>query len=228
MSDKISMRTTVKKWKVYCGAILLLLCFSAGYSLSKNSWDGQFFIYLDKGFPSINSRNIAGTARKHLVKGKRAKQNPQQALIRSSRVEHKAGAIELYLGHLLVRVPGGSTRLACQEYQTVDLTFIAPEISSHGHVPKMVLKTKCPFDPHKDPLQTGPFVIPKKKILSSSVDTALFRQGDTTVLFSYVFARWPEKWILSEARFIKDDTHKDFTVSFSSNREEDFLNFRLR
>ena len=146
----------------------------------------------------------------------------------SSRVENKAQTIELYLGHLLVRSAGGSAKPACQEYQTVDLTFIAPEISSHGHVPKMVLKTKCPFNANKGVLQTGPFVIPKQKILKSSVNTELFRQGDTTLLFSHVSLKWPEKWILSQARFIQDDTRKDFTVSFSSNKEEDFLNFHLR
>ncbi len=229
------MQGTIKNWKFYFSLALSFLCFSAGYSISKNSWNGEVFIYLDSISSSINSRNIASVAKEMnipststRIKGTTLKKDRQKALVSSSRVENLQDVIQLYLGHLLINTREGVPILACQKYQTVDLTFIAPEVSSHGHVPKMILTANCKFNPHQQPLHIGPFTIPKKTIINSPVDRILFTDQDTTLLFSDISIQWPKKWILSQVRFANNKTDKDFVVAFSSNREEDFLTFHLK
>ena len=147
-------------------------------------------------------------------------------MVQSSQVDNQKDTIQFYLGHFLVKSTGGEFVLACQKYKTVDMTFIAAGVSSHGHVPKMILKAGCAFNSEK-PLQIGPFVIPKRKILESSIDQQLFKGGEGTLLFSHVVVQWPREWILSQVRFIGDST-EDMTVPFVSNQREDFLTFHLK
>ena len=225
-------REIFKSWKLYISLPVFFFLFFSGYFISKKSWNGKFFVYLDSTYSSsVNVRNIASVGKQmdlssSLLEGGSLTQESQKALLHSSQVKNKSNVIQFYLGHFLVKLKGGESVLACQKYKTVDMTFIAPGVSSHGHVPKMVLKADCKFSPDQ-PLQIGPFFIPKKRILSSDVNQELFKNENGTLLFSHVSIRWPEEWILSQVRFI-DDKDKDFTVSFSSNREEDFLTLSLK
>ena len=226
------MRKMFRDWKFYIGSACLLLIFVVGYSISEKSWNGEVFIYLDTTSSNINTRNIASVRKqmdtsRSLLKGGQLKQEGQKALTNSSRVENKKEIIQFYLGHFLVKSRGGGSILACQEYQKLDMVFISPGVSSHGHVPKLIIKADCKFDPNH-PLHIGPFVIPKTKILRSSPHQGLFKSEDATLLFSHVSVQWPEKWILSQVRFIKNNTNQDFTVSFSSKKEEDYLTLSLR
>ena len=221
-----------KRWKLFIWLPFFLSLFFAGYFISKKSWDGKIFVYLNNTYsPSINVRNIASVGKQmdlssSLLEGGQLIGESQKALLRSSEVENQDERIQFYLGHFLVKSKGGAFVWACQKYKTVDMTFIAPEESFHGHVPKMVLKADCKFNPDQ-PLQIGPFFIPKKKILNSSVKKELFRSEHGTLLFSHVFIQWSKKWILIQVRFI-DDEDKDLPVHFSSKREEDFLALSLK
>ena len=221
-----------KNWQFYTGSAFFCALFFAGYFISTQSWNGEFFVYLDKTYSSVNARNIANVEKQmdisaSLLKGSQLKQESQKALVSASRVENQKDVIQFYLGHFLVQSPGGGSVLACQQYQTVDMIFIAPEVSFHGHAPKMVLQAKCAFKPDQ-PLQMGPFFIPKGEILSSPVNKQLFKIKDATLLFSHVSIQWPNRWILSQIRFINDKKNEDFTVSFSSKKEEDFLTLSLK
>ncbi len=218
-----------KSFQFYVGFVFLCSVFFAGYFISQNSWDGQVFIRLnnrDSYFPDKSVRGIASLT-PAVVEGRGFTRERQKTLVHPRAVENKKDEIWLYLGHLLVKSKSGESVLACQEYQTLDMTFIAEGMSLHGHVPKMIIKAKCKFK-LSQPLRIGPFVIPKQKILQSPVDTQLFQSKDMTIMFSHVSIRWPDKWILSEVRFIKENTNKDLKVSFSFPREEDFLTFNLR
>ncbi|MYE07622.1 MAG: hypothetical protein F4X95_02585 [Oligoflexia bacterium] len=226
------MRKRFWNWKIYIGSVALLLLFVAGFSISEKSWNGDVFIYLDTTSSNINTRNIASIGKqmdtsRSLLKGGQLKQEGQKALTNSSRIENTKEVIQFYLGHFLVKTKGGRSILACQKYQTLDMVFISPGISSHGHVPKLVMKADCNFDSN-NPLHIGPFTIPKKRILSSSPHTELFKSEGATLFFSHVSVQWPETWILSQVRFIQNNTHQDFTVSFSSKKEEDYFTLNLR
>ncbi len=218
----------LKGCQFFFGFVFLCSLFFAGYFISQKSWDGQVFIYLqDTDSPSINARNIA-SLKTAVRRGGQLNQERGKTLIRSAKIKHAKDSIQFHLGHFLVQSKGGGSVLACQEYQTVDMVFIAGGVSVHGHVPKMLMKAKCKFD-LSQPLRIGPFFVPKAKILSSSVNKKLFKSAeDQTIVFSDVSIRWPERWILSEARFTKEDSKKDLTVAFSSNKEEDFLTLTLR
>ena len=225
---KIRKTIIFQAWKLYIGLPFLFLLFLAGYFFSKQSWDGKFFVYLDNTYShSNNFRNIASVEKKMVaLEGEPLTQENQKALLKFSQPENQNGKIKFYLGHFLVKSKSGGSVLACQEYQKVDMTFIAPEVSNHGHVPKMVLQTDCNFDPNQQPLRIGPFYIPKNRILNSSVSRKLFRSEEGILLFSHVSIRWPKKWILDQVRLI-NDKDEDFTVSFRSNKEADFLTLSL-
>lgn len=216
----------LKNWRFYISLISFFLLFYAGWYIAQHSWDGSIFVYLDHVEPSssVNARNIASVGKKmELLKG--GKIGDQKALVQSSQVTNQKDTIQFYLGHFLVKSAGGGSMLACQKYQTIDMTFVAAGVSFHGHAPKMVLKASCKFN-SKQPLRMGPFMIPKRKILESPVNKKLFKEGDDVLLFTHVNVQWPVQWVLSQVRFISGK--KDFTIPFTSNKEKDFLTLHLK
>ena len=217
--------------KLCVALIFFLFLFSIGYFVSKKSWSGNYFIHLDNIYSSSDARNIASIGRQMNISSsffKKPQLSKPKALLHSARTEDQGDVIAVYLGHLLLKSRNGASVLACQQYQVLEMTFIAPEVSFHSHTPRMVLKAECKFS--KEQLdQIGPIIIPKSKILSSPVDQQLFTSQDVTLLFSHVSIKWPKVWILDEVRFIdKKDNKKEIKVSFSSNKKEDFLTFKLR
>jgi len=217
----------MKHFKIYIGLTSFVFLFFAGYFISKKSWDGNFFIYLDNTYSpsiSIDTRTIASVSsdNAHISLKKVKEDDPSN---NHFSVINNENTIQLYLTHLLIKTPGGGRVLACQKYQKVDLTFIASEMAVHGHTPEMVLKTDCNFD--TDTLQMGPFLIPKKKILKSPISQQLFSSNNSALLFHHVSFHWPEKWILSQIRFIGKN-QADYYHSFTGEKEEDFVTFYLR
>ena len=215
----------------YMGAIFFVFLFLIGYLIANRSWDGEYFIHLDNTRSFSNTRNVASIGRQMKVSSsvfRDRKLSHSRALLDVARVEEgRGGVIAIYLGHLLLKSKGGTSVLACQKYQELEMTFIAAGISSHGHAPKMVLKAGCKFDPAQ-PHQLGPILIPKSEILDSPVDRQLFNIENVTLLFSHVFIKWPEVWTLSKMRFIDSNNPKEnLKVSFAFKREKDFLTFRL-
>ena len=217
-----------KTWKFYISFISFFLLFYFGWCISQYSWDGNVFLYLDNIEPSstVNARHIASVEKKMEIL-KEGRMDSQNTLVQSSQINNQEDIIQFYLGHFLVKSAGGGSVLACQKYQTVDMTFIAAGVSFHGHVPKMVLKASCRFN-LKQPLQMGPFIVPKRKIIQSPLNRQLFKEDNDTLLFTDVHIEWPEKWVLSQVRFISDEKEKDFTVVFTSNKEEDFFTLHLK
>ena len=224
-------KRVLKKLNLCVACIFFISLFSVGYFISKKSWSGSYFIYLDNNYSSSNVRNIASIGRQMNISSslfKGSKLSKPKALLHSARTEDQGDVIAVYLGHLLLKSRNGASVLACQQYQVLEITFIAPEVSFHAHTPKMVLKSDCKFSKEKLD-QIGPIIIPKSKILRAPVDQQLFTSQDVTLLFSHVSIKWPKVWILNEVRFIdKKDNKKEIKVSFTSNRKEDFLTFKLR
>ena len=249
----------IKKYTWWCGGLALaVLVFSTGWTISKRSWNGEVFVsFHSMEEPSFTgSRNIASVQKSVpissfvLKKGVLTAEN-QKVLVRSSKVKNFSNKVHLYLGHTLVKAKKGGTVLACQEYQTVDMVFMAEGTSFHGHVPKMVLKADCQFDP-ENPLYIGPFVIPKKKILSSPVSQQIFKtkekvsenltntqaralsslvnkEAKGVLSFSHVSLQWPQKWVLEQIRFINEQNKKDLTVSFpNTGKKEDFITLNFK
>lgn len=224
------IKKMLEKLKFCIVCVFFIALFFKGYLISKQSWGGNYFIYLDNTYSSSSVRNIASIGQQMNISSsffKGSKLSKPKALLHSARTEDQGNVIAVYLGHLLLKSKNGASVLACQQYQVLEMTFIAPEVSFHAHTPKMVLKADCKFSKeHLD--QIGPIVIPKSKILKAPVDQQLFTNQDVTLLFSHVSIKWPKVWVLDKVRFInKEDNKKEIKVSFSSNRKEDFLTFKL-
>ena len=250
----------IKKIKKYTwffvGLAFSVLVFSIGWILSHHSWNGEVFVsFHTMEEPSFTGGRYIASVQKPvsissfvLKKGVLTAEN-QKTLVQSSKVKNFSNKVHLYLGHALVKAKRGGTVLACQEYQTVDMVFMAEGTSFHGHVPKMVLKADCQFDP-ENPLYIGPFVIPKKKILSSPVSQQIFKtkrkssenlkdiqpralsslaNKEAVLSFSHVSLQWPQKWVLEQIRFINEQNKKDLIVSFpTTGKKEDFLTLNFK
>ena len=225
-------KKVVKKLRLCMFFVFFITLFLMGYFISKQSWKGNYFIYLDNTYSSSSARNIASVSQQMNISSslfkKSSKLSRPKALLYSARAEDQGNVIAVYLGHLLLKSRNGTPVLACQQYQVLEMTFLAPEVSFHSHAPKMILKTDCKFS-RENLDQIGPIIIPKRKILSARVDQQLFTSQGVTLLFSHVAVKWPKVWVLDKVRFIdKEDSKKELNVSFSSSgRKEDFLTFKL-
>lgn len=216
---------TFFNWKVYLGSSFLCLLFFMGYLFSTNSWNQNIFIYLNNS-PSqqINTRNIASV--KKQTKSLNFKDSQQKQIISSAQFINKKDIIEYYLGHLLVTSSHAGWVLACQKYHTVDMVFLASEISFNGDTAQMILQAPCLFK-HNQPLKIGPFSIPKKDILKASVNKELFKSKNSILFFNHITAYWPKKWTLYKIRFFNDIKSEDLILSFTSKKEEDYVSFLL-
>ncbi len=208
--------------------LLLCLCFGAGWQIAQNSWDGELYIYLDSSSSADGVRNIAsvgGEKNMALSKDLLGKEL-QKAIVHLSQVKATEQEIEFFLGPALLTGPGGAPVLACDRYQKVDMLFIAGEVAFHGHSPVLSMQADCRTEAHDNSPRTGPFVIPRKQIVSAPLNQKLFRseKGDL-FLFRHVQIRWPKKWTLSRLRFFDDKKggKKDFVLPFSAQKEEDLF-----
>ena len=235
------------------GGAFALLCFTAGWLTIYNSREGNLFVSTQSiqnstDYQTIEIKNniqhnlnpssvFRGIASKEnqmevspalLVSQGPLQQEKQKALTVASRVKDNGNEIVFYLGHLLLQSQGRSAVLACNKYQTVDITFEAKGVSFHGHTPKLVMKAPCSPFTKANPRQIGPFIVPKSQILSSPTSKEIFKSKGAVLSFTHVSVQWPETWSLSQLRFIRQTPREDFTVYFTSNNEEDYLTFRLR
>ena len=212
----------------YLGLLLALgLFFGAGWRIAQSSWNGALYIYVDSSPADGSIRNIASVGEEEnvsLSKDLRSK-GLQKTMVHLSQVKSTEKEIEFFLGPALLKGQGGLPVLACKSYQKVDMLFVAGEVAFHGHSPVLSMQADCRVETHNNVPLTGPFVIPRKQIVSAPVDQKLFRskKGDL-FLFSHVQIRWPKKWTLSQIRFFSDKKgEKDFVLPFSAQKEEDLF-----
>ena len=204
----------IKKRNFYLrvlGGAFFLLVFWAGFKVAQHSLGGRVYVSLNTQSPSrgLASLNKEGGA---LSSGEHLPEKRHEALVKSSSSAKKDGGVEFYLGSFLVRSPQGDVVPVCSLYKTLDLEFMAVDVSVHGHVPKLVMKTQC----HRgEKGRLGPFLIPTEKILSTPLNQPLFRTQRSTLLFSHVSIVWPLQWVMVQARFLNHQNQvPELTVAF--------------
>ena len=212
--------------KPICYGICLLLVFGAGWQIANKSWDGALYVYVNPSPQGMSARNIA-SVKKGIKKipAHTKKESPQKTVVLSAEIAHTKEQIQIVLGHPLSNSTNKPT-LACQEYQKIDMIWIASEVSFHGHAPKLSMKADCRFDVD-NPSLIGPFMIPREQIITAPLSQKLFRnkKGDI-LLFSHVHLRWPKKWFLSQLSFVDGKKQKQ-VINFTGPKEEDFLTLKL-
>ncbi len=220
-------------------ALSLSAIFIIGWWISQSSWNQKTFIYFnDTPYSNNSSRNIASVKSFQAIspslifKKGLAKPQNQKILTHASQISSQTDSIQIHLSHFILLDSNGEKTLPCHHYQTIDLFFIAHQESVHGHIPQMVLKTKC-SSISKNSKHIGPFLIPKKKIIQSHVTQQLFHsnvdktQNGTIILFSHLGLFWPKEWILTQIRLSNSRTKKDFTIQFTSQQPKDYLKVEL-
>lgn len=205
--------------KKFFGTLLaagfFILVFQAGYQVAQKSWGGRLFV---STHPLSPKRGIASVKKDTLRSGEHKANRYHMALIRDARVQSTPDTVNIHLGSFLVPSPEGRKLPVCDLYDMLDMEFMAMGLAIHGHVPKLVIKARCTLNSKR---QIGPFAVPKKKILDSSVRQALFSTAHMTLLFFHVSMSWPYEWLMTRVRFIDQKTGKDITVTLPSKTPEE-------
>ena len=211
-----------KHWK---NSVLIVLIFSSlfylGYVLAQKSWSGNRFILLMDTVSPSQVRNIASiNAQDTVFNNSLLTEQNKPVFLKKIKTEIRGGEVAITLPHFLVSSEGGESVLACEKYQNIYITFITPGLSFHGHAPQMKLRAECKVNT-QNPLQMGPFFIPKEQILQSPLDQELFQSDSATVFMNHQRIYWPDTWMLSQIRLVSEDS-EDFAIVLD-NTEDAFI-----
>ena len=211
-----------KYWKKSILAFFTFsLLFYLGYVLAQQSWNGDRFILLMDTMSPSSVRNIASiNSQSAFFENSPLTEENKAAFLNEVTVEDRGKEIAFIMPHFLVLTDSGESVLVCERYQRIHITFISPGLSFHGHAPQMTLRAECGIN-KQNPLQMGPFFIPKEQILQSSLDQELFQSDSATVFMNHNYISWPNRWMLSQIRLL-DNNNKELTIILG-NTEDAFI-----
>lgn len=192
-----------------------------GYQVGFKSWDKQISISLDpalsvRGLASAESadRNIATVSRTEYA-------DPQNLFNKAQVLEHnQSDNILFVVGNLLHTNETGNTSFVCKNFSQVQFWFEALGIAMDGE--KVIMKLNADCTAHEDHQYIGPFSIPAKTILESSIDKNSFSENNSDIHFENVSLSWPQSWVLIKADFKKAGA-SDFSVVTKTPETEDDL-----
>jgi len=198
----------------------MISVFYFGYRLSYQSGNKKVVIALN---PLSPKRGLAGAEKLSL---RVLSTNQQQNLIKNAVVEQTGETTTFYLGHFMVQSHDNFI-LACQKYQKINMVFIAPAISVHGHVPEMHIRSDC-MEARGSSSRIGPFIIPKKQIRETSIrDQNLFNSTTSVILFNHISLRRPKRWVLKELTLKNERENEQTVIDMSINKEQDSFSIDL-
>ena len=124
-------------------------------------------------------------------------------------------------GNLLYTDEKGNTSFVCNSFSQVQFVFSAFGIAIRGEQVIMKLTTNCTAN--EDPQYIGPFTLPAKKILESSIVKSKFNEGNSEIEFENVSLFWPKSWVLIRADFKKDGINDFSVIAEQPETEEDIF-----
>ena len=213
-----------KKLKIIFGILTALACFYSGWKIGQKSWGGGIFVVLNQD----QSRHIASLKPQmniKVLKGSNLSEESEGAFIEGSQILPAGEEFHIYLGHFLVLAENGAYTPVCEKYEKVRMIFTADGVSSHGHAPIMILKGACQKEGKT--LQIGPFIVPKQKIMNSSIKRRVFEGEGQSILFEHVSLYWPSKWVLRHISFSREPA-EDNKLEIQITGTENKLSFNLR
>ena len=85
---------------------------------------------------------------------------------------------------------------------------------------KVIMKVNADCTAHEDHQYIGPFFIPVKKILESSIAKEKFKEDTGEIEFENISLSWPRSWVLIRADFKKEGV-QSFSVILKQPETED-------
>ena len=204
-----------KLWKRNIFSIFTFsLLFYLAYVLAQKSWNGDRFILMD-AMSSAQVRNIASiNSQEAVFTNFLLTEDNKPTFLDAVTVEETKEETSLILPHFLVLNDSGESILACEQYESIYINFEALGVSFHGHAPQMKLRVECETNTQQ-PLQLGPFFIPREQILQSPMNQELFQSDSATVFMHHNYISWPRTWMLKWIRLV-DENKKEFAVVLDS------------
>ncbi|MDE0151363.1 MAG: hypothetical protein OXK80_02545 [Bdellovibrionales bacterium] len=213
-------RKIYKPLLVIFGFVLFSIAsYVIGYQVGFKSWGKQISISLD---PALSVRGLASTesaARSIATVSNEEYTNPQNLFDKAQILENtQSDSILFVIGNLLHTDEQGNTSFVCKNFSQVQLWFEALGLAIKGEKVIMTINTDC--TENKDHQYIGPFSIPAKKILESSIVESTFSENNSEIQFENVSLSWPKSWVLIKADFKKAGT-SDFSVVTETPETED-------
>lgn len=205
---------------VILGFVLFSIAsYTIGYQVGFKSWGKQISISLD---PALSVRGLASTesaARSIATVSNEEYTNPQNLFDKAQVLEsNQTDEVSFVLGNLIHTDEKGNTSFVCQNFSQVKLWFEAFGMAINGEKVIMTINTDC--TENEDPQYIGPFSIPAKKILESSIAESTFSENNSKIQFENVSLSWPQSWVLIKANFKKEGT-SDLPVNSKIPETED-------
>ncbi len=142
----------------------------------------------------------------HLV-GNALQTAVQNHLVGESRIVQGSEGPGVQLVHFVVKNKTGEKSFACDEYDTLELTFYADGVLESGSSPVMIAETPCRFT--QDVNLIDPVWIPVKQLVADrpgNMDLSLNTMPQPLRLqFKDMPPFWPGKWVLTSIRMFKKD-----------------------
>ena len=135
-----------------------------------------------------------------------------------SEIEKKVRFTTINNGKEKTIVLQGFSSNLCQQFQNVELTFIAEGVSVAGEPAKMKINSPC--EAAQDPAEMASIRIPIEKIMSEKPRDAEFSfiGYNSKFTFSKSADEWPHVWILSSFEFISVSGKSKLVKLLDENR----------
>ncbi|MCH2533474.1 MAG: hypothetical protein MK008_03425 [Bdellovibrionales bacterium] len=187
--------------------IFLIGCGFGHLTLSQ-SWDGRVFFksVADPRLPAAFDQAMDLTR----LQGYSLEMAQKKQLIKAHRLQDLNGEISFQLGNFVYEPSEGTQAFICNEYDEIELVFLAEGMAVSGTRPKMTIVSKCMVDGNSTYL--SPIFIPYETILSFKAEDQRFdyyTQYNADILFTNVSMVWPTSWSLDSVRIYNSHTLRE-------------------
>lgn len=185
-------------------AIFLIGCGFGHLTLSQ-SWGGRVF------FKSVSDPRLPAAFDQAMdltkLEGYNLEMAQKKQLIQSHRLQDLNGEISFQLGNFVYEPREGDASFICNEYDEIELIFLAEGMAVSGSRPKMSIISKCMVDGNSTYL--SPIFIPYEEIMSQPAEDQRFdyyTQYNADIEFYNVSLVWPTSWSLDSVRIYNSHT----------------------
>lgn len=187
--------------------IFLIGC-GFGYLTLSQSWDGRVY------FQSVNDPRLPAAFDQAMdltrLEGYSLEMAQKKQLIASHRVQDLNGEISFQLGNFVYEPREGTQSFICNEYDEIELVFLAEGMAVSGARPQMTIISKCMVDGNSTYL--SPVFIPYKEIINLKATNQrldYYTEFNADIYFSNVSMVWPVSWSLNSVRIYNSHTMRE-------------------
>ncbi len=137
----------------------------------------------------------------------------KQRLLAGVELQKENGDQGISFGHFVFVDASGQKKFACQEFNKINLTFVADGMATSGEAAEMVVQGNCEFS--SDATRINPLWIPVAKILNEKVADGEYNYQQTSnvsVKFDNVSDEWPKTWLLKSIELKKENSAETMSI----------------